>query len=106
MIYQTELLNLKNPENAKFMSDLAYNCFLIGGKKGRDPVINNFYFKYHGTKEEFENSKKELIKFKKIRAETIKQLEEQVRNVPDNVKRVRQNFVFNGEIYFVEMPRE
>ncbi len=105
MIYQTELLDLKNPENAKFISSLLYHCLITDGKRGRDPFINNAYFRYHGTKEESKNAKKELARFKKIRAETIRQLEKQVENISGNVKRVRQNFVFNGQIYFVEMTQ-
>ena len=106
MIYQTELLNLENPQNAKFICSLLYDCLLVNGKKGTDPRINNFYFKYHGTKEEYENSEKELNGFMKIREENIHKLEEQVKDIPDNVKKVRQDFLFNGQIYFIEMSRE
>ena len=49
--YQTELLDLSDPDNAKFISALLYDCFLINRKKGQDPNINAFYFKYHGVKE-------------------------------------------------------
>jgi len=105
MIYQTELLDLKNPENAKFISSLLYHCLIIDGKRGADPCINNFYFKCHGTKEESKNARKEFAKFKELRVETIRQLEEQVKNVPDNLKRVRRNFIFNGVVYFVEMTQ-
>jgi hypothetical protein len=106
MIYQTELCNLKDPENAKFFSDLAYNCFLTNGKKGTDPIINYGYFKYHGTKEESENAKRELERFEDIWEKNIHELEELIKTVPDNIKRVRQDFLFNGQIYFVEMSRQ
>jgi hypothetical protein len=51
MIYQTELLDLNNPDNAKFISALLYDCLIINGERGKDPNINVFYFKYHENKE-------------------------------------------------------
>jgi len=103
---KTELLDLNNPDNAKFISALLYDCFLINGKKGKDPNINAFYFKYHGTKQEYENSKKELKEFSKKHKETISKLEKQAKNVPDDVNRIIEYFLFLGVWWQVEIGRK
>ena len=107
VIYQTELCNLKkNKSDAKIMSDIAYNCTFVNGRKGQNPMINAFYFKYHGTKEEYENAKKELKDFNKKRMDIANKLKKQAKSVSDDINRIVEYFYFLSIVWGVSIERK
>jgi len=105
VVYQTELCNWDNPKDAKFLSNLLYHCTLIDGKKGRNPFVNYRYFENHGTKEEFENAKKDLKEFKENQKNLANELEKELKNSPKEVKEIRRYFSCLEGLQYVQINR-
>ena len=104
--YKSELCNWNNPEDAKFLSSLLYNCTFINGERGKSLKINYLYFKHHGTEEEFQNAKQELKDFRKKQNKIANELEKKLKKSPNNVKTIKQSFIFLDIEYSLQIERK
>ena len=100
--YRTELLDMKNPEEYRFAVDLLFHSTM---PKECSPHLNFLYYKEFGPHEKFEQAEKDLELFWEWEKKIGKQLEKELENSPEDVKRLRKYFQFNGLEYFVEITR-
>jgi len=104
-ICRKELCDWNNQEEAIFLSKLLYTCTKINGQIGKNPLVNYHYFKYHGTKEEFEKAKKDLDEFCNIQMEIANRLEKKLKDPTLNLKKVREKFYFLGVEHYIEIEK-
>jgi len=88
-----------------FFLNFYINARKLMGKLEKNPLINYHYFKYHGTKEEFEKANKDLDEFDNIQMEIANRLEKKLKDSSLNLKKVREKFYFLGVEHYIEIEK-
>ncbi|MCR4327195.1 MAG: hypothetical protein NUV46_01290 [Nanoarchaeota archaeon] len=96
MLYRRELCNIENPEERKVLSSVLYFGTL---PRGSDPYINYWYYKDHGTKEEFQNAEKGLTKFLDDKVKLVNDLIEKIEKSNGQIKELTGYIGFKSVFY-------
>ncbi|MBU2612342.1 MAG: hypothetical protein KKB62_01325 [Nanoarchaeota archaeon] len=96
-LYIRELCDMNDPEEGKVLSKIAYLSIIDEfGRRGTNPHINCWYFKYNGTKKEFEKARRNLRNFEMKKINLVNKLIDKIESSNRKINSLSDSFFFEG----------